>query len=59
MKTKQLPKVIVLIGLALVVAGVAFKLNHFMGAEMLFNAGAILLVLGLLIWAIALLRRRT
>ncbi|MGA0435873.1 MAG: hypothetical protein ACO3MV_09400 [Flavobacteriales bacterium] len=50
---------IVLIGLALVVAGVAFKLNQLMGAEMLFNAGAILLVLGLLIWAIALLRRRT
>lgn len=59
MKSKQLPQVIVLIGLALVVAGIAFKLNHLMGAEMLFNAGAALLVLGLLIWAIALLRRRT
>lgn len=59
MKTKQLPQVTVLIGLALVVAGVAFKLNHLMGAEMLFNAGAILLVLGLMFWAIALLRRRT
>ena len=32
--------------------GVAFKLNHLMGAERLFNAGILALVIGLLSWVV-------
>jgi hypothetical protein len=59
MATPRIPKFLTLIGLALVVAGVAFKLNHLMGAEQLFNAGAVVLVIGLVGWAVAVLRRKS
>ncbi len=38
--------------------GVTFKLNHLMGAEPVFNAGALGVVLGLLLWVRDLFRNR-
>jgi drug/metabolite transporter (DMT)-like permease len=58
MATPRIPKFLTLIGLALVVAGIAFKLNHLMGAEQVFNAGAIVLVAGLVSWATAVVRQK-
>ena len=58
MASVRIPRILSLVGLALVVTGVTFKLNHLMGAETVFNAGAVVLVLGLLLWAVALLRAR-
>ncbi|RPG85776.1 MAG: hypothetical protein CBD69_006470 [Crocinitomicaceae bacterium TMED209] len=58
MISDRLPKLLALIGLALVVVGITFKLNHLMGAETVFNAGAVVLVLGLLLWATALMRTK-
>ena len=49
MATPRIPKFLTLIGLALVVAGIAFKLNHLMGAEQMFNAGMLAAVAGLLL----------
>ncbi|MDA0729887.1 MAG: hypothetical protein O3B70_09925 [Bacteroidetes bacterium] len=41
---------LILLGLAIVLLGLTFKLNHWMGAESLFNAGMAGLVVGLLWW---------
>jgi hypothetical protein len=38
--------------------GILFKLNHFMGAERAFNAGAVILVVGLASWGFAMLRKK-
>ena len=57
MATPLIPKFLTLIGLALVVAGIAFKLNHLMGAEQVFNAGAVVLVAGLVSWAVGVVRQ--
>ena len=56
MNPNRNPKVITLLGLALTVSGITFKLNHLMGAEPLFNVGAALLVLGLSWWAVKLIK---
>lgn len=56
MASPRIPRILSLVGLALVVTGITFKLNQLMGAETVFNAGAVILVLGLLLWAVALLR---
>lgn len=56
MFTDRLPKFLTLIGLALIVAGIAFKLNQLMGAEQVFNAGAVVLIVGLVSWAAAVVR---
>ena len=58
MATPLIPKFLTLIGLALVVAGIAFKLNHLMGAERVFNAGAVVLIVGLVSWAVAVVRQK-
>lgn len=50
-------KSICLIGSALIAMGITFKLNHLQGAEPIFNAGAACLVVGLMGWAFALLRK--
>jgi uncharacterized membrane protein len=47
-----------ILGLVGVLLGVTFKLNHLMGAERLFNAGILALVVGLLAWVVALLRKK-
>ena len=39
---------LLLLGVAGILTGVAFKLNRLMGAETLFNIGAVTLVVGLL-----------
>jgi len=59
MFTDRLPKFLILMGLALVVVGVTFKLNHLMGAEEVFNTGAVVLVIGLVGWGVAVLRRKS
>ena len=48
---------LILLGLIGLLLGVAFKLNHLMGAERLFNAGTLALVVGLLSWVFALVRK--
>lgn len=49
---------LMILGLVGVLLGVTFKLNHLMGAERLFNAGILALVVGLLAWVVALLRKK-
>lgn len=39
---------LLLLGVAGILTGVGFKLNHLMGAETVFNIGAVILVVGLL-----------
>lgn len=58
MASLRIPRILSLVGLALVITGITFKLNHLMGAETVFNAGAVVLVLGLLLWAVALVRAK-
>ena len=56
MTPNRTPKAIALLGLALTLSGVTFKLNDLMGAETLFNVGAALLVFGLSWWAVKLIK---
>ena len=58
MASLRIPHILSLVGLALLITGYTFKLNHLMGAETVFNAGAVVLVLGLLLWAVALARAK-
>ena len=58
MKPSRTVLIFVLLGCALVLLGVTFKLNHLMGAEIAFNGGVALWVVGLLAWVVQLLRRR-
>jgi len=53
---RKLPQSLCLIGIAFTVTGFTFKLNHYAGAHTLFNLGVAVLVLGLLIWAVKLLK---
>ena len=46
-----------ILGLVGVLLGTALKLNHLMGAERLFNAGILALVIGLLSWVVSLIRK--
>ena len=46
-----------ILGLVGLLMGVTFKLNHLMGAEHLFNLGTLALVVGLLAWVVALVRK--
>ena len=56
MTIRRLPQSLCLIGLALTLTGVMFKLNHLAGAHTTTNTGAAILVAGLLLWALTLLR---
>ena len=49
---------ILLLGLAGILLGVTFKLNHLMGAHTLFNVGVVLTTLGVGLWVIQLVRGR-
>ena len=49
---------LMILGLVGILLGTAFKLNHLMGAERLFNAGILALVIGLLAWVVALFRKK-
>ena len=53
---RRLPQSFCLIGIALAATGFTFKLNQYAGAHTLFNLGAAVLVVGLLLWAFRLLR---
>lgn len=48
MHLSRLTLTLLLLGGAALLAGIAFKLNQLMGAETVFNAGALVLVAGLL-----------
>lgn len=48
---------LMILGLVGLLMGVTFKLNHLMGAEQLFNLGTLALVVGLLAWVVALVRK--
>ena len=48
MRTSRPTSTLLLLGVAAILSGVAFKLNHLMGAETVFNIGAVMLVVGLL-----------
>jgi hypothetical protein len=54
-RTQRAIIALILVGLALALAGVAFKLNRLMRAEQLFHVGVGVLVLGLLFWTAFLL----
>lgn len=54
-RTQRAIIALILVGLALALAGVAFKLNRLMGAEQLFHVGVGVLVPGLLFGAAFLL----
>ena len=51
----RIPLSLVLIGAAILTTGIAFKLNHLMGAVFLSNAGFVLLVAGLIYLTVAAL----
>lgn len=44
-------------GLSGLLLGMLFKMNHYMGAEPVFNGGTSLLIVGLVVWATQLLRQ--
>ncbi len=54
----RIASALLIFGLATALLGTAFKLNHLMGAEGLFNVGIGLLVGGLLVWGGQTLGRR-
>lgn len=51
----KFPKATMLIGLAITLIGLTFKLNHLMGAHTIFNIGVGVLVVGLAWWALKLI----
>jgi hypothetical protein len=53
----RLPLSLSLFGAALLITGIAFKLNHVMGAVELSNMGFILLVVGLIWLTVSVLRK--
>ena len=54
----RFPLALSLFGAALLITGIAFKLNHLMGAVVLSNAGFCLLISGLVWLTLAVLRNR-
>ena len=52
----KFPRATLLIGLAITLIGLTFKLNHFMGAHTIFNIGVGVLVVGLAWWALKLVK---
>ena len=47
---------ILFLGLAGILLGVTFKLNHLMGAPSLFNVGVVVTVVGVVLWVVQLVR---
>ena len=58
MNLQKIAKAITLVGLATTMTGLTFKLNHFMGAPMIFNIGAAILVIGFVLWRLGLIQKR-
>ena len=48
MRISRPTSTLLLLGVAGILTGVVFKLNHLMGAETVFNIGSVMLVVGLL-----------
>jgi Flp pilus assembly protein protease CpaA len=57
MTPHRIPKAITLFGLATTMTGLTFKLNHLMGAPIIFNIGIAILVIGLAWWALGLIQK--
>ena len=47
----------ILLGLAALITGAIFKLNHLMGAVSILNLGLLLIVLGLVAWVVGLFKK--
>jgi len=58
MYLQKIAKAITLVGLATTMTGFTFKLNHLMGAPIIFNIGVAILVIGLLLWAFGLIQKK-
>ena len=58
MYLQKFAKAITLVGLATTMTGLTFKLNHLMGAPIIFNIGVAILVIGLLLWAFGLIQKK-
>ena len=56
MRPTPITLAILLLGLAGILLGVTFKLNHLMGAHTLFNVGVVVTVVGVVLWVIQLVR---
>jgi len=54
---RRFSKPLCLVGVALTLTGVTFKLNHLAGAHTITNCGVALLVVGLVLWASRLLQK--
>lgn len=51
----RLASALMIFGLSGLLLGALLKLNHFMGAEPVFNGAASLLIFGLIVWGIQVL----
>lgn len=58
MKPSKSSLIFILLGLAGILAGITFKLNHLMGAHTVFNIGIAAFVIGLLLWVVQLVKSR-
>ena len=58
MNSQKIPKAITLVGLATTMTGLTFKLNHFMGAPIIFNIGVAILGVGMFLWAFGLIQKK-
>lgn len=58
MNSQKIAKAITLVGLATTMTGLTFKLNHLMGAPIIFNIGVAILVIGLVLWAFGLIQKK-
>ena len=56
MRPKPRTLAVLLLGLAGILIGVTFKLNHLMGAPSLFNVGVVVTVVGVVLWVVQLVR---
>ena len=55
MYLQKITNAITLLGLATTMAGLTFKLNHLMGAPIIFNIGIAILAIGLVLLAFGLI----
>jgi NADH:ubiquinone oxidoreductase subunit K len=56
MRPTKISAALMILGLSGILVGIAFKLNHLMGAETVFNGGVVALVVGLLAWGLTIVR---
>lgn len=56
-RPSRIASALMIFGLSGLLLGMLFKMNHYMGAEPVFNGGTSLLIVGLVVWATQLLRQ--